>query len=139
MTDDVANLHQVRTRILRESLEILDLQESACLVGIMFENPPEVATAWHGVSLTSPDVEGLLVRWLNELNYLVLVEQAVPASCSLTVEEDAQRWLLEGKVGTAAFDREKLSFQGEVKSATYHGLEITREGNNWHARVVLDV
>ena len=35
--------------------------------------------------------------------------------------------------------QEGLGFQGEVKSATFHGLSVRKEDDRWKAQVILDV
>jgi SHS2 domain-containing protein len=34
---------------------------------------------------------------------------------------------------------EEYGWQGEIKSATFHGLDVSNDDEGWHARVILDV
>ena len=34
---------------------------------------------------------------------------------------------------------EEYGWQGEIKSATFHGLKVSNDGEGWHVRVILDV
>ncbi|HOJ13088.1 MAG TPA: archease [Deltaproteobacteria bacterium] len=85
------------------------------------------------VELEGMDMEDLLVRWLQEVLYLVGVKGfrvytvgriAVAGTC-LAAE-------LEGAFGCGTLAL-------EVKAVTYHGLSIERDGGDVTATVVLDV
>ena len=51
-------------------------------------------------------------------------------------------WKLEAVFSVIPLDPEGMGWQGEIKGATYHGLEVTPVGDpphRWRARVILDV
>ena len=83
------------------------------------------------LEVASPDLESLLVDWLNELLYLSEVNREVYDSFSVTTEPE---WHLRG----SAKGRGLGSGYTKVKAVTYHGLSIRHEGDDYVATVVFD-
>jgi protein archease len=82
----------------------------------------------------------LLVRWLNELNYLIQDSGFVPVWAEIEIRATGGAgYALEARLSGTPLLLEKYGWQGEIKSATFHGLEITDNEEGWHARVILDV
>jgi SHS2 domain-containing protein len=94
------------------------------------------------VFLEEPDLELLMLRFLNELVYLRDAEQLLllPRRVRVSVNDGAQ---LEADLVGEAIDAERHRMDAEVKAATAHGLRIARatagEGGRWEASVTLDV
>ena len=105
----------------------------------MFQRPPATGEATRAREISAPDLEFLLVRWLNELIYLVQTEGFVPARAAVTVTEGPEGYALRAQLEGRPFDADAMGWQGEIKSATFHGLEVRPEAGGWWARVVLDV
>lgn len=122
------------------SLESLFDEARQALLLTMFERPPESREDEGSVRLSAPDLETLLVRWINELVFLVQDEGFVPAGADLRIREDSEEgFSLEAHLASAPLDLEGHGWQGEIKSATYHGLDVIRGGDYWQVRVILDV
>ena len=85
------------------------------------------------VEIEALDDEDRLVRWLNEVLYLALVEGFVVHDAALESTPAGLRGYAVGKADARA------SIVTEVKSATYHDLVVRRDGDRWMARVVMDV
>ena len=90
------------------------------------------------IELAEPDVELLLLRFLNELVYLkdaellLLVPRRVRVSCDAGARLEAE---LAGE--RIAPGRHRLA--ADVKAATAHGLSVSKTAPGWEARVTLDV
>ena len=122
------------------SLEALFDEARRALLMVVFEHPPEEGEGADAVSLTAPDRETLLVRWLNELVYLIQDAGFVPAGAEIQLPEAGDSgYALEARLTGAPLLLEEYGWQGEIKSATFHGLEVTKDEDGWHARVILDV
>jgi SHS2 domain-containing protein len=93
----------------------------------------------QSVTLESGAVEDMLVDWLNELLYRFEVQNMLFCDGSATVEERADRWHLAASVAGELFDPARHPSRVLVKSATYHGLQITRAQDTWNARIVFDI
>ncbi len=121
------------------SLEELFEEARRGLLLVMFERPPDRGGERETVRLSAPDLEMLLVRWINELAYLVQARGLVPTGSEPEIREDGGSFVLEAHLAGTELDPEVQGWQGEVKSATFHGLEVKRENGTWSARVILDV
>jgi SHS2 domain-containing protein len=94
------------------------------------------------LDLRADSLDRLLLRWLDELVYLVQTRGRVPVRATPRVTPPAQPhgvWRLEARVRTARFDPDAHAWRTEVKGVTYHGLEVRRTARGWRARVILDV
>ena len=122
------------------SLEALFDEALRALLMVVFEHPPEEGEGVDTVRLTAPDRETLLVRWLNELVYLIQDAGFVPVGAEIRIQKSAGAGLsVEASLVGAPLLLEEYGWQGEIKSATFHGLDIANDDEGWHARVILDV
>jgi SHS2 domain-containing protein len=122
------------------TLEALFDEARRALLMTMFERPPERSEEESPVWLSAADLEILLVRWVNELVYLIQSAGVVPVRAEIRIRQtDMGGFFLEGLLAGAAMDFERYGWQGEIKSATFHGLAVVPKGEGWQARVILDV
>jgi SHS2 domain-containing protein len=122
------------------SIEALFDEARRALLMVVFEHPPEEGDGVDAVRLTAPDRETLLVRWLNELVYLIQDAGFVPVGAEIRLRKAGDSgYALEARLTVAPLLLEEYGWQGEIKSATFHGLEVTNYEDGWHARVILDV
>ncbi len=98
----------------------------------------QVATAGEGetvtgkVDLAAPDVEILLVDWLNELLYLHERERAVFS----TYEFDH---LSETQLTATVVGEPVDEYWAHIKAATFHNLEIVRRADGYETEIVFDI
>ena len=119
--------------------DLFDEARQALLI-TLFEEPPEGGEYEDSVRLSAPDLETLLVRWINELVFLVQGDGFVPASADLRIRQAGEEgFSLEARLTGAPLDLEGYGWQGEIKSATFHGLEVTHGSLGWRAQMILDV
>lgn len=121
-----------------ESLEDLFQAALKGLLQVMFLHPHEGGRKRKRLVLEAEDLETLLVRFLNELIYLIQTKGFVPGQAQLEVKKEGRVYRLEATLWGEPF-QESFGFQGEVKSATFHGLQVSRENEAWKAQVILDV
>ena len=122
------------------TLENLFDEARQALLMTVFEVHPERGEDEVFMRLSAPDLETLLVRWINELVFFIQGNGFVPVSADLRIQEaEEEDFLLEARLMGAPLDLEGYGWQGEIKSATFHGLEVTRESSGWRAQVILDV
>lgn len=87
------------------------------------------------VTVTAPDMEALLVNWLNELLYLFEVEGLLLAD--FAIDSMTQRQLVATCAGERV-DPQRHPIKTGVKAATYHGLEVS-QAYPCHVQVILDI
>jgi len=105
------------------------------MVSLMADGPGGqglVPTQWRQVNLGAVDRETLLVEWLNELLYLAEAEDLLFVDFRIT---SLTEWRLEARAGgvPAGATRET------IKAATFHGLELRRDGEGWSTVITFDV
>ena len=122
------------------TLEGLFEEARRALLMIMFERPPGEGGEGAEIQLSARDLDTLLVRWLNELTYLVQDAGFVPVGAELRIHRSDRLHLsLEASLTGAPLLLEDYGWQGEIKSATFHGLDVANDQEGWRARVILDV
>jgi SHS2 domain-containing protein len=122
------------------TLENLFDEARQALLMTVFEEAPERGENEDSVRLSAPDLETLLVRWINELVFFIQGDEFVPVSADLRIQGDEEEgFYLTARLTGAPLDLEGYRWQGEIKSATFHGLEVTRGSSGWRAQVILDV
>ena len=90
------------------------------------------------LELAEPDLELLLLRFLNELVYLKDAELLLLRPRTVRVSLDSQA-RLEAELAGETMVPERHRLAADVKAATAHGLSVARTPGGWEARVTLDV
>jgi SHS2 domain-containing protein len=92
----------------------------------------------YDVTLSSQDIEQLLVDWLSELLFIHTVKQVLFARFEIVIKEEHGQWLLKGKAMGEDYNPEKHPYHTEIKAVTHHMLEI-KEDNGYQIRVLFDI
>ncbi|MDR7543486.1 MAG: archease [Armatimonadota bacterium] len=92
--------------------------------------------AWLERRVEAEDLEGLLVAWLNDLLTLLAAEAFVPRV--FVVDEVSER-RVRATIHGEPVDPSRHRFRLDVKAATYHQLQVTRQDDGWTARIIFDV
>ncbi|MDQ3910819.1 MAG: archease [Actinomycetota bacterium] len=122
------------------TLEALFDEARQALLMTVFEEPPEGGEDEYSVRLSAPDLETLLVRWINELVFFIQGDGFVPVNADLRIQGgEEEGFLLGAHLAGAPLDLEGYGWRGEIKSATFHGLNVTQGSEGWRAQVILDV
>jgi SHS2 domain-containing protein len=88
------------------------------------------------LSVTAQDRDALLVRWLNELLYVLDTTGFVPKRTRVTLEDETG---MAADLWGEQVNRDRHVLRRMVKAATYHGLRITQTHGAWEARIILDL
>jgi SHS2 domain-containing protein len=125
------------------TLDAVFAAAARALLAATVEDPESVAPrVRRELLLEEPDLELLLLRFLNELVYLRDAEQLLLLPRHVHVSGNDVAHLAAELVGEV-IDAERHRLDTEVKAATAHGLRIARastgEDGNWEASVTLDV
>lgn len=104
------------------------------VVDVLLEGAAVTPTASRDLAIRGAvDREDRLVRWLNEILALAVLEGFLVADADVTLLGDGLRASLRGEPDAAA------RIRTELKSATYHDLALEQTDGRWTARVVIDV
>jgi SHS2 domain-containing protein len=92
------------------------------------------------VACRAPDLEGLLVDFLDELIFLFATRRLVFARFDVAIEEDAPgEFSLRAKGFGERWDPSRHEATVEPKGATFTALRVGRESGGWLAQCVVDV
>ena len=126
-----------------EASSLPDLFETAArgLFRLMIDPDAYPPTEQIDIEITAPDLEMLMVRWLNELVYQFEVHHRLFSRYSgVEVSEQEGRWRLRAQAHYRPIDPQQLEWDGApVKSVTYHGLRLERDSEVWRLRYFVDV
>jgi SHS2 domain-containing protein len=109
------------------------------LLAATVEDPERVAAhELRRLELVEPDLDLLLLRFLNELVYLRDAELLLlhPRDVRVSVDSQAR---LEAELAGERIDARRHRLAADVKAATAHGLWVVRTADGWEARATLDV
>ncbi|MEN8143434.1 MAG: archease [Gemmatimonadota bacterium] len=85
------------------------------------------------MALTADGPDRLLRRWLEELLYEAETERVAPLWIAFDALTETN---LRARVGFGPAGHDPVR---EVKGVTYHGLNVSRTGEAWEAKVIFDV
>jgi len=108
---------------------------AAALVSVMVNIKRIVPTMERTVTVSAPDMELLLIEWLNAILSLSDIERMVFSSFAVTITGTS----LSGIAWGEPFDRIRHEPHVEIKGATYHMLKVAREQGHFVAQCVVDV
>jgi SHS2 domain-containing protein len=110
------------------------------LLAATLEDPSVLeARIEHGVCLEEPDLELLLLAFLNELVFLRDARGWLMRAEALHIEVAPGAARLDGRVVGEPIDPARHRLAADVKAATAHGLRVVPRGGVWEASVTLDV
>jgi SHS2 domain-containing protein len=122
-----------------ETPEALFAAAAEALLAATVANPQDVAERErHPVALAEPDLELLLLRFLNELVFLRDARGLLLRAGALRITRNGEA-RLEGDLVGERIEAERHRLEGEVKAATAHGLRVERTDGGWRATATLDV
>jgi len=90
------------------------------------------AKEWESVEINSPDLNSLLVDWLNEI--LSRSDLNKKVYFDFKIEELAKNHLRAKIAGQKVVQK-----QIDIKAATYHGLEVKKIDNHWQVIIIFDI
>ncbi|HEY9204800.1 MAG TPA: archease [Candidatus Methanoperedens sp.] len=92
----------------------------------------------ESIELENETVDGLLFDWLSELIYLKDADAILFSRFDVSIKKN-DTYELKAKVEGENINREQHRLRSDVKAVTYHMFEVRKTGENWYARVVLDI
>lgn len=90
------------------------------------------------LALEEPDLELLLLRFVNQLVFLRDAAQLLLRVERIRVTQGGVA-RLEATLAGEPIDPRRHALRSDVKAATAHGLRVAETGGGWEARLTLDV
>lgn len=114
--------------------EALLVAGARAVVDLLVEGEAVATSASRELAIAGAvDREDRLVRWLNEILSLAMLEGFLVAGAEVRLEGRGLTATLRGEADAAG------KIRTELKSVTYHELAVEHGGDRWTARVVIDV
>ena len=107
------------------------------MMHLLFGGRKALSQVRKKLHLTEPSPEELLITWLSELNYLVLVENfSLVSVLHLEITRSGKNYQLTGQI-----DGGKLSDpEREIKAITYHQFYLKEiRDDHYEARIIFDI
>jgi SHS2 domain-containing protein len=122
-----------------DTLEDLFVVAADALISVTAGDPDRVrALEERSIALEEPDLELLMLGFLNELIYLRDAHELLLRPQQLSVHR-VEHPRLEARLVGERFLPQRHRTAVEVKAATAHDLRVTEVTGGWEARVTLDV
>jgi SHS2 domain-containing protein len=97
------------------------------------------ASGSKDLELEAPDLEILLVDWLNEAIVWFEIDGLVLSDAEIQLDEADSGWRLSGSVQGESYDTERHTLKTLIKAVTYHRLSIECRPEGWRAKFLLDL
>ncbi len=118
------------------TLEAVFEQIATAMTGVITDPAQVLPTEPTAVACEAPDIELLLVEWLNALIFEMATQRKLFGRFEVRISEGR----LDGVAWGETISRERHQPAVEIKGATFTGLSVRqRDDGMWTARCVVDV
>jgi len=91
------------------------------------------------IDIAERDTELLLVKFLDELNFLFQAKKWACGSIKEIIIKKNKEWYLSALILGELFKEKKHSVNAEIKAVTFHQLEIRNISGKYSTRIVFDI
>lgn len=120
-----------------DSIEELFIESFNGWLNSVVENISPDAEQEIEIKLSADSLEQLLVDFLNEVNFLLTVKKILCVDVEeLTIDKEKLSLNAIMKIQNVKDD---LMLKEEIKSVTYHQMEIKEENGKYYVRIVFDI
>lgn len=122
------------------SLEELFIEAAHGWKRCVIEDSPTKSVDERKVKLSAASLEDLMVQWLNELNFFLTVRRwilhtVVKAKIIVKGSACELNFLINGE----PVDYQVQEISMDIKSVTYHQLQIRKTDNRYKTRIIFDI
>ncbi|MFC2084897.1 archease [Bacteroidota bacterium] len=122
-----------------ESLEDLFITSAQAFkhlsTDLEFSEKPE----YRIISVEASTLEDLLVDFLSELNYLLLIKKWMFTHLTkLELKSEENKFLLNTTLTGTRINLDKIELKSEIKAVTYHQLNIREELSGYNTKIIFD-
>lgn len=111
----------------------------SCAEAMIKTMAPEAQIAGHHqrqVVIDAEDLEQLLVKWLSEINYNVIVKNEIYSQFQI---HELSTTHLSATLAGEKIDPGRHPFALEIKAVTYHQLSVKPISGGWQAQIIFDI
>ncbi len=134
--EQISHTADLAAVIYGKTIEELFENAAFCMFDMMADLQSVAKEEVVRIEVEAPDLESLLVGWLNELLYAFLDKRILFTTFKVT--SNSQACSLQAKVRGQKIDSADR-LHTEIKAATYHDLEIKKTEKGYTVTVVFDV
>ena len=128
----------IAVELKADSIEELFIISAKAFNEAVINNNPKGVKEDFNLELESHSLETLLVSFLNELNFRLTHKRKISFSINdLKITQSDDNWNLKCVLQENDIDEE--SIKTEIKSVTYHQMEIKKENGKYFTRIVFDI
>jgi SHS2 domain-containing protein len=110
------------------------------MLSIIYHNLPGQGPLRQNIELEEFSLSELLVSWLSELNYLLVVHHFLPAIISdLQIKETDKHYKLQAALEGDDAANHWSEIRNEIKAVTYHQLQLELNDQGYSARIIFDI
>lgn len=120
------------------TLEELFREAAIATFEVMVDTKSVETRITREVELKNEALDGLLFDWLSELVYLKDAEAVLFSKFDVRIKKNGA-YELKARASGEEISQKKHSLRSDVKAVTYHLFEVKKTGENWTARVILDI
>ena len=91
------------------------------------------------IELSNDNVEMLLFDFLQELIYFKDAKRLLLRARETQIDWKDEAFVLKAKVAGELLDDARHQQRADVKAVTLHGFSVKKHGDNWKAKVLLDI
>ena len=91
------------------------------------------------IELSNDNVEMLLFDFLQELIYFKDANRLLLRARKTQIDQKGEAYFLKAKLTGEKLDDTRHQQRADVKAVTLHGFSVKKHGDNWKARVLLDI
>lgn len=136
----LAHTADIALEVRAGDLNLLFIDAARGWKNIVVENSETQFSNVKRIKLTSLEAEDLMVQWLSELNYFLTVHQWIMHEIkNFNIRSAGKELILEAEVSGETLDSERHYIYCDIKAVTYHQLNIEKNANQYHTRIIFDL
>lgn len=128
----------IAVEVTADTLEDLFTASALSFKESVIESNPAGKSKSSKLVMNSDTPEILLVNFLNELNFrLVSGKKIFDNILDFKIEKTDSEWTLECVLNEIDIEDDKI--KTEIKSVTYHQMDIIRDSDKYFTRIIYDI